>query len=100
MRKTKFNKRNIQVNESFEGETIETKMCKIFQGTDSFDNISPEIYTLRKDGVRPEYNIRTDKWDVALEGTAQATNKWREQRKERLAAAEKIAKEGKPEAEA
>ena len=28
---------------------------------------APIIFTEKKDGVRPEYNIRTDRWDIALD---------------------------------
>ncbi len=38
------------------------------------DGNGGNIYTQRKDGVIPEYNVRTDKWDMALE-TMDAYNK-------------------------
>ena len=28
---------------------------------------APIIYTERKDGVLPEYDIRTDRWDIAID---------------------------------
>ena len=28
---------------------------------------TPLVFTERADGVRPEFNIRTDKWDIAQE---------------------------------
>ena len=37
---------------------------------------SPLIYTPKEKGVRPEYNVRTDKWAVALEAMS-AVNKER-----------------------
>lgn len=47
------------------GESIEDKVRQITETKAPIEAISPMIYTERKDGVRPEYNIRTDKWDIA-----------------------------------
>lgn len=51
----------------YEGETIENKVRRIVGNNEPIEDTAPLIYTERKDGVRPEFNIRTDKWDVALE---------------------------------
>ena len=50
---------------SFIGDSIEEKVRKVTADNTSIEAISPMIYTERKDGVMPEYNIRTDKWDIA-----------------------------------
>ena len=31
------------------------------------DGVFPTIYTEKKDGVRPEYDIRTDRFEVAID---------------------------------
>lgn len=51
--------------DSFIGESIEEKVRKVTADNTNIEAISPMIYTDRKDGVKPEYNIRTDKWDIA-----------------------------------
>lgn len=35
----------------------------------------PNVYTERREGVRPEFNIRTDKYDLALEAIQWAREK-------------------------
>lgn len=49
-----------------EGESIESKMRKVFAEGSPIEEISPMIYTERSEGVLPMYNIKTDKWDEAL----------------------------------
>ena len=53
--------------EEIEGETIEMKVARIVQNNEPITDGAPPIYTEKKDGVNPAYNIRTDRWDVALE---------------------------------
>lgn len=53
--------------ETFEGETIETKVNRIVNNGEPIKDGAPIIYTERKDGVLPEYDIRTDRWDIAIE---------------------------------
>ena len=45
--------------ETFEGETIETKVNRIVNNGEPIKDGAPIIYTERKDGVLPEYDIRT-----------------------------------------
>lgn len=53
--------------EAYEGESIEDKCARIVENNEPISDGAPLTYTKRADGVRPEYNIRTDKWDVAIE---------------------------------
>lgn len=48
-----------------EGESIENKVRRITENNEPITDGAPIIYTNRKDGVLPAYNIRTDRWDVA-----------------------------------
>ena len=57
----------IKVNTSVEGETIENKLRRITQQGEPVTDNAPLIYTERKDGVMPEYNIRADKFDIAID---------------------------------
>ena len=58
---------NINHNESVEGETIEMKFRRIIDNKEPIKDGAPLIYTDRKDGVQAGYNIRTDRFDVAIE---------------------------------
>lgn len=53
--------------ELLEGETIEEKIRRIVNNAEPITDGAPIIYTERKDGVQPQYNIRTDRWDIAAE---------------------------------
>lgn len=48
-------------------ETIEMKMARILERKEPITDGAPLIYTERKDGVLPMYDIRTDRFDKALE---------------------------------
>ena len=60
-----FNKTNFDINESVEGRSIEDKMREATLNGQPIESASPLIYTDKKDGVLPEYDIRTDRWDIA-----------------------------------
>lgn len=52
---------------TYEGETIETKVNRIVNNGEPITDGAPIIYTERKNGVLPEYDIRTDRWDIAID---------------------------------
>ena len=75
-----------------EGEWIEEKVRRVVENGEPIEDGAPIVYTERKDGVRPEYNIRTDRWEIAQE----AMEAVREGKSKLIAM--KIAKrDGKPE---
>lgn len=55
-------------NLTYEAEPREVKLRKIINGesNDMEDGVFPTIYTEKKDGVQPEYDIRTDRFEVAI----------------------------------
>lgn len=53
--------------EIYEGESIETKCARILQDKEPITDTAPIIYTAKEDGVLPAYNIRTDRFDVAID---------------------------------
>lgn len=48
-----------------EGERIEDKMRRVIDNKEPITDGAPIIYTERKLGVLPAYNIRTDRWEIA-----------------------------------
>ena len=56
-------------NLTYEAEPREVKLRKIISGetTNMEDGVFPTIYTEKKDGVQPEYDIRTDRFEVAID---------------------------------
>lgn len=50
-------------------EPREVKLRKIINGESNNmeDGVFPTIYTEKKDGVQPEFDIRTDRFEVAID---------------------------------
>lgn len=53
--------------ETYEGESIEEKVSRITENNEPITDGAPIVYTKRSEGIRPEFDIRTDKWDLAQE---------------------------------
>jgi hypothetical protein len=58
---------SIEVNNGFEGETLEEKIERIVNNREPIKDGAPLLYTERKEGVRPEHDIRSDRWDIAID---------------------------------
>ena len=65
MKRTRYLHTYIGDVESFEGEAIEKKVAKLLENNEPITDGAPIIYTEKKDGVLPQYDIRTDKWEIA-----------------------------------
>ena len=65
MKRTRYLNTYMGEVESFEGETIERKVAKLLENNEPITDGAPIIYTEKKDGVLPQYDIRTDKWEIA-----------------------------------
>lgn len=50
-----------------EGETIETKIERIVVNKEPITDGAPLMYTERKEGVKAGTNIRTDRFEIALD---------------------------------
>lgn len=48
------------------GENIIIKIRRILDENEPLTDGAPLIYTPKADGVRPEFDIRTDKWQIAI----------------------------------
>lgn len=96
----KVAKSKMTINESYEGETIEKKIRRIVNNKEPITDGAPLIYTERKQGVQPGYDIRTDRWEIAVEAMDKVTKTEQAKREERHKTPEqkeldKIAKEAK-----
>lgn len=58
--------KSIFITETKEGETLEKKVKRITENKEPITDGAPIIFTEKKDGVRPEFDIRTDRWVIAL----------------------------------
>lgn len=66
-------KTSIKCNDSYEGERIEEKVARIVSNKEPIKDGAPLIYTERKDGVNPAYDIRTDRFEIATEAMDKVT---------------------------
>lgn len=91
-KQNKPEKTSIHYNESYEGETIEAKIRRMLLNKEPIKDPGTMLqYSDRADGVLPEYDIRTDKWENAVELADKVQKTYQAQRDERLG---KKAKEG------
>lgn len=78
------NKTSIAINQSKEGETMETKMEKILSQKEPIKDKAPIIWTPKDEGVRPEFDIRTDRWEMAQKAMDLATKSGKAKRQKML----------------
>lgn len=69
-------------NTSTEGETIELKIERIVNNKEPIKDGAPIIYTERKEGIRPSTNIRTDRFEIALDATEKIQKSYQARREE------------------
>lgn len=72
-RTIKSKKTSIRLNQSYVGETIEQKINRIVNNKEPISDGAPLVYTDRKDGVQPEYDIRTDRFEIAVDAMDKVT---------------------------
>jgi len=68
---------------SYEAETLEEKVRRILTNKEPIKDGAAIIYTDRKDGVRPSYNIRSDRFDIAIDAMDKVTRSKIAKREER-----------------
>lgn len=99
--KLEIPKGRIKVIPIAEGESIEQKMFRVSNSKEPIDNIAPLIYTEKKDGVLPQYDHRTDRFEQARIATDRVHSTRAAMAKKAAEAAIQEIKEGKtPQGEA
>lgn len=66
-KKTPIRSNRLKINNSTQGETLELKLERMIAGKEPITNGAPIIYTDRKDGVKPEHDVRTDRFEMAID---------------------------------
>lgn len=69
-------KTTINLNKSYEGETIEQKVDRITRNREPIKDGAPIIYTKRSEGIHPLTNIRTDRFEQAIEAKDKSTKEY------------------------
>lgn len=94
MRKVTVGRHNgLRVNKSTEEEPRQYKLKKAMVSGEPIEGAAPTIYTERADGVKPEYDIRADTWEIARDAMNALS-------KSRIARREEAFKDNKNEPEA
>lgn len=92
----KMHETQLKVNTSVQGETLEMKIHRIVNNKEPIKDGAPLIYTERKEGIRKSTNIRTDRFEVAIEASDKIAKSYKARREEKAKATEAI-KDGEPE---
>lgn len=80
----KFRQTSAKRNESVEGESLEMKIDRFVNNKEPMDdNGSEKIYMERKEGVSAAYNIRTDRFEIAVEAMDKVTKSYAAKREEK-----------------
>lgn len=82
-KQTKYPTSSLSVDQSYVGETIEEKVNRIVNNNEPITDGAPLVYTNRKDGVQPDYDIRTDRFEIATEASDIVTKSHLAKREER-----------------
>ena len=65
MKKAITKRTKMAINESLEGETIEMKIERVTTMKEPIADNAELIYTERKDGILPAFDIRTDRLGIS-----------------------------------
>ena len=87
-KKNKLTKTTLHVNTSKQGEFIEAKVRRILNNKEPIKDGAPLIYQERKEGIRARTNIRTDRFEVAVEASDKIAKSYKARREERAKSAE------------
>lgn len=67
-------KRLLHVNKTYKAESLMTKIRKMLANKEPIEDEIETVYTNKKDGVMPAYDIRTDRWEIAQEAVGKMYN--------------------------
>lgn len=76
----------IKRREAVSGEMLEEKVERIVNNKEPIKDGAPLIYIDRKEGIRKSTNIRTDRWEVAIDATESIAKSYKAKREERAKA--------------
>ena len=78
-----YNTTGLNVNESTEGQTLEMQVERMVANKEPIKDGAPLTYTERKEGVRMDTDIRTDRWEVAVDAMSKIQKSYSARREER-----------------
>lgn len=66
-------KSKLTVKNHYYGERIESKIARILTNKEPIKDTTPRIYQERGEGINPQCDIRSDRFDLALEASDSIT---------------------------
>lgn len=73
MKTKKFSKSKLSVNNSFRGKWLAEEINKMMENNEPISSTIQTEYTRPEDGVLPQHDIRTDKFDLIQSSMDKAT---------------------------
>jgi hypothetical protein len=77
------NKKGINLNQSIEGESIELQVSRAMRNKQKLEGQTPLMYTERRQGVMPSTNVRTDRFEIAIDATEKIAKSYKARREEK-----------------
>lgn len=79
-----YNRGSLEINQGTVGAKLETKIEQLMNQRESTgEPTAPLLYTAREQGVKASTDIRTDRWDIAVEATGKIARSYVARREER-----------------
>lgn len=91
----KQHRTTIEINQSVQGESIETRIERMLNNNDDVSEMKELIFTREEDGIMGAFNIRHDHWDEAYENASTMAEKNSELDSARLKKRQEAIKEEK-----
>lgn len=86
----KINKSTIRCNNSYEAKPLERVLEEITTMNQPIEMDAPLIYTERKDGVRAQYDIRTDRFEIGADAMNKIANELQDRRNKKIEAKSEV----------
>lgn len=74
----------LKVNNSVQGETLETKIFRAVTNKQPLEGQAKLLYTERKAGILASTNIRTDRFEVAVEAADKIAKSYKARREDNM----------------
>lgn len=81
--KNSFHNTQIERGEKIEGESIEQKIDRIVNNKEPIKDGASLLYTERKEGIMASTNIRTDRFEIAIDATDKIHRSYKARREEK-----------------
>lgn len=85
-RRNRIPETDFNIDQSVEGESIEAKVRRIMLNNEPITDGAPTVYTERSDGILEATDVRTDRFEIAINAHDRISSEKIAKREERLKA--------------